>query len=97
MDDIPLEIKIAQAEANDAMLNEEIAKAAAINADLGNRLENYRKIQEAQSGKTACLVGLHEQNKKMARELAHMEGREYHDPDDPDYEYPEPPYEPDEP
>ena len=96
-DDISLEVKIAQAEADDATLNEEIAKAAAINFDLGHRLEHYRKIQEAQSRKVAHLVGLCRENEEMERELARIEGREYRDPDDPDYDYPEPPDEPDDP
>jgi hypothetical protein len=93
-DDISLEEKIAQAEADDASLNEQIPQAAARNAELGARLEHYRKIQEAQSRKVACLMGLAEQNAEMERELARVEGREYRDPDDPDYDYPEPPDDP---
>lgn len=96
-DDISLEEKIAQAEADDASLNEQIAEAASRNADLGHRLEHYRKIQETQSRKVACLMGLAEQNAEMERELARIEGREYRDPDDPDYDYPEPPYDPTDP
>ena len=91
MDDIPLEVKIAQTEADDATLDEEIAKAASINSDLGNRLEYFRKIRETQSRKAACLLGLAEQNKVMERELARMEGREYRDPDNPDGDWPEAP------
>ncbi|MES2997140.1 MAG: hypothetical protein V4733_10065 [Verrucomicrobiota bacterium] len=97
MDDIPLEAKIAQAEADDASLNEQIAQAAAINSDLGHRLQYYRKIQETQSRKVACLMGLAEQNAEMERELARIEGREYRDPDDPDGDWPEPPDDPPEP
>lgn len=92
MDDhIPLEVKIAKAKAQDPLLDEQIANAAAINADLGHRLEYYRKIQETQSSKVAHLLGFIEENKDMKRELARIEGRAYHDPDDPDNEYPEPP------
>ena len=93
-DDIPLEVKIAQAEEEDSLLDQEIAKAAAISSDLGHRLDYYRKMQDTQSRKVAILMGLSEQNAEMERELARIEGRHYHDPEDPDYEYPEPPDDP---
>ena len=87
-DDIPLEVKIAEAEAQGSLLDEEIQKAAAINSNLGNRLENYRKIQEANSRKVAHLLGLERDNEEIERELARIEGREYRDTDNPEYDYP---------
>jgi hypothetical protein len=90
-DDIPLEVKIAQAEQDNLLLDAEIATADRINSDLRKRLEYHRLADDAASRKVAYYLGLIEENKEMERELARIEGRKYCDPDDPDCEYPEPP------
>ena len=80
---------------DDPPIEEQIAEMQAINRSLEEKRRNARKEYEKGMANAAYLCGLFEKKKEAEREIARMEGREYHDPDKPDGDWPEAPEPPD--
>jgi uncharacterized protein (DUF3084 family) len=68
--------------------DDEIAKAAARNCELAAHHRELAAKQEAIERRVAYYQHLVQQNKRLEREIAAMEGRPYYDEDDPNAAYP---------
>ena len=67
----------------DGSLDEQIAQAAARNRELAAHHHDLTAKEEASERRVAYYQHLVQQNKRMEHEIAAMEGRRYHDEDDP--------------
>jgi hypothetical protein len=80
---------------DDESFEHEIAKLQATNRELAAHRDKLRGKFEADQNRAAYHARLVENNKRMKREIAELEGRPYRDEDDPETDYPDPPEPPD--
>jgi hypothetical protein len=75
--------------------DDEIQNLAARNRELAARLENLQLKRAAEERTNAYYFHLIEDNERMEREIARLEGRPYRDSDDDGADYRDPPEPPD--
>ncbi len=83
--------QIAKAKTINEELEADIAKMGSNGRDLDALLEELRHERDRSSRNIAHLMGLSRDQEETKREIAKLQGVEYRDPYDPDYEYQEPP------
>jgi chromosome segregation ATPase len=80
----------------DESFEDEIAKVEARNRELTAHRDKLRAKLQGDRSRDARISRAHDRQRELEREIAQMEGRPYHDEDDPYAEPPEPPDPPDE-